>query len=181
MRIEALKLAGTFKIILDPRRDARGYFVRTFDKAIFEAHGLVNDWVQENESFSTRNVVRGLHFQRPPYGETKLVRAVAGRIVDVFVDLRRGSATYGEWDAIELSAENQTAVYIPRGFAHGLCTPDAEGLVAYKVDSPYRPESEGGLRWNDPDLGIPWPVTDPIVSVKDTLWPRFREFTTPFE
>jgi dTDP-4-dehydrorhamnose 3,5-epimerase len=180
MKIEPLKLSGTFKVVLEPQKDERGYFMRVFDKTVFQACGLATDWVQENQSFSIRNVVRGLHFQRPPYSETKLVRALAGRVVDVFVDLRKGSATYGQWESIELSAENQIAVYIPRGFAHGFCTPDAQALIAYKVDSLYAPEAEGGLLWSDPDLAIRWPVRNPTTSPKDGRWPRFRDFITPF-
>lgn len=180
MRIEPLKLPGTFKVILDPRKDDRGYFMRTFDKAVFAAQGLGNDWVQENQSYSIRNVVRGLHFQRPPHSEAKLVRVLAGKMVNVFVDLRRRSPTYGGWDSIELSAENHTAVYIPRGFAHGFCTPDSEALIAYKVDSPYTPSAEGGLLWCDPDLKIDWPVKDPLTSPKDGQWLMFRDFLSPF-
>lgn len=181
MIIEPLKLAGTFRIVLDPRRDSRGYFVRTWAKDVLSAHGLSTDLAQENQSYSIPNVVRGMHFQKPPFSESKLVRVVSGKIVDFFVDLRKSSPTYGKWDSIKLSAENQTAVYIPRGFAHGFCTPDSEAVIVYKVDSPYTPQAEGGLPWNDPDLAIAWPVKDPITSPKDSQWPPFRDFVSPFE
>jgi len=180
MKIEPLKLPGTFKVTLAPRKDERGYFMRTFDRGTFAEQGLTNEWVQENQSYSVRNVVRGMHFQRPPQSEAKLVRVLAGMIVDVFVDLRRSSPTYGKWDSIELSSENLTAVYIPRGFAHGFCTPVSEALIAYKVDSTYTPSLEDGLPWNDPDLGIDWPVKDPLTSPKDGQWPKFRDFVSPF-
>lgn len=181
MRIEPLKLAGTFRITLEPRKDERGYFCRVFDKAIFLAHGLCGSWAQENQSYSFRNVVRGLHFQRPPYGEAKLVRTITGGIVDVFVDLRKRSPTYGQWDSIELTAENHAAVYIPEGFAHGFCTPHSDALLDYKIDSPYVPEAAAGLLWSDPDLSIEWPVQNPTTSERDESWPVFRNFVSPFE
>jgi dTDP-4-dehydrorhamnose 3,5-epimerase len=181
MKIEPLKLSGTFKIILEPARDERGYFLRVFDKAIFAAHGLCAEWAQENQSCSLRNVVRGLHFQRPPHAEAKLVRVVAGSIVDFFVDLRRGSSTYGHWDSIELTAESPIAVYIPQGLAHGFCTPRSAAILDYKIDLPYAPEAASGFPWNDPTLNIPWPVDNPIVSRRDRNWPGFREFVSPFE
>jgi dTDP-4-dehydrorhamnose 3,5-epimerase len=181
MRIEALKLSGVFKIILQPCLDERGYFLRVFDKATFEGHGLCSQWSQENQSYSLRNVVRGLHFQTPPQSEIKLVRVLAGSIVDFVVDLRRSSPTYGQWDSIELTAENHTAVYIPPGLAHGFCTPRSDALLDYKIDRPYVPAAGGGVRWSDPELDIPWPVKDPIISERDRSWPRFRDFVTPFQ
>jgi dTDP-4-dehydrorhamnose 3,5-epimerase len=182
MEISPRKLAGTYEIHLTPRRDERGYFMRTYDEAIFQQHGLTASWVQENQSYSTRKgVLRGLHFQTPPCAETKLVRVVIGAILDVFVDLRSNSASYGQWDGVELSAQNLIAVYVPKGFAHGYCTLTEETLVLYKVDSFYTPESEGGLQWNDPTLGIKWPTASPLVSPKDTKWPAFRDFFSPFK
>ena len=127
-----------------------------------------------------RGVIRGLHFQKPPHAETKLVRAVVGAIWDVFVDLRKASPTFGKWDAIELSATNPKAVYVPKGFAHGYCTLTDGVIVAYKVDAPYKPKAEGGLRWSDPALGIPWPVDAPIISDKDRSHPTLDELTSPF-
>ena len=145
MKIERLKLKGTYEITLAPINDKRGYFMRAYDKNIFEEHNLINEWVQENQSLSTNNgIIRGLHFQKPPYSETKLIRVIQGSILDVFVDLRRSSPTYGKWDSIKLSSENQKAVYIPKGFAHGFCTLESPALVFYKVDSLYTPESEDG-------------------------------------
>ena len=166
---------------MPPRGDERGYFMRVYDVDTFRTGNLSTEWVQENQAFSSRKgVVRGLHFQKPPFAETKLVRVVLGAVLDVFVDLRRGSKSYGQWDALELTSQNHKALYLPRGFAHGYCTLSDESLVLYKVDSRYTPDAEGGVLWNDPDLGIPWPVENPLVSAKDSKWPLFREFVTPF-
>ena len=173
MRIAARRLPGSFEVTPEPRGDARGYFMRWYDRDLFAAHGLPTDWRQGNESGSSRGVVRGLHFQRPPHAESKLVRALRGRVYDVFVDLRRGSPTYGEWDAVELDAERHNAVLVPRGCAHGFCVVSEHAVVSYLVDNPYAPHAEGGLAWDDPALGIPWPVVGtPILSDKDRAWPR---------
>lgn len=161
--------------------DERGYFMRTYDERAFTDLQLNDHWSQENQALSThKGVVRGLHFQRPPNAEVKLVRVVQGAIMDAFVDLRRGSPTYGQWDSIELSQENWKAVYLPKGFAHGYCTLSETSLVLYKVDMPYAPNAEGGIRWDDPGLAIRWPVSDPIVSIKDNSLPLLRDFITPF-
>lgn len=176
MRIEPRRLAGAYEIVLEPRGDERGYFMRWYDRESFERAGLPTSWAQGSESSSRRGVVRGLHFQRPPHAEAKLVRAVSGAVYDVFVDLRRGSATYGQWDAVELSAAKKNAVLVPRGFAHGFCVTSDEAVVSYLVDNPYAPQAEGGLAWDDPALGIRWPVAgDPIVSARDRAWPRLAD------
>ena len=176
MKVTALELAGTFEIRFEPRTDERGYFMRWYDRETFERAGLPTQWVQGNESRSARNVVRGLHFQRPPHAETKLVRAIHGRVFDVFVDLRRGSPSFGRWDSIELDAGKANAVLIPRGFAHGFCALSDEATVSYLVDSEYAPQAEGGLLWNDPALGITWPLDgDAIVSPKDQAWPTLAK------
>jgi len=176
VRIEPRRLAGTFEIVAEPHADERGHFMRWFDARAFAAAGLPTAWVQANESLSKRGVVRGLHFQRPPHAETKLVRAVRGRVFDVFVDLRRGSPTFGEWDGVELAASRCNAVLVPKGFAHGFCAISDEALVSYLVDAPYTPHAEGGLAWDDPRLAIPWPLDGaPIVSAKDRRWPRLGE------
>jgi len=176
MKIAPRRLAGTFEIALEPRTDERGHFVRWYDAALFAAAGLPTGWVQANESRSLRGVVRGLHFQRPPHAETKLVRAVRGTVFDAFVDLRRGSPTFGRWDAVELSDARHNAVLIPRGFAHGFCALSDEAIVSYLVDAAYAPEAEGGLAWDDPEVAIPWPLEGaPIVSAKDRRWPRLAD------
>jgi len=168
MEIVEYKIKGVFEIILEPRIDKRGFFMRTFDSEIFRKAGIDRPWVQENHSYSKeRGTLRGLHFQFPPFAETKLVRCTRGTILDVFVDLRQGSPTFGTWDSIELSGENKKMVLIPRGLAHGFCTLTMQCDILYKVDNFYSPEHESGLLWNDPDLGIHWPVADPTISEKD--------------
>ena len=181
MNFKPLKLAGSYEIQLEPHRDERGYFMRTFDRDIFRAHGLDAVWVQENQSMSLqRGTLRGLHFQRPPYAETKLVRALAGSVLDAFVDLRADSPTFGQWDAVELVAEQFNLVYIPKGFAHGFCSLTDNAIVAYHVDACYAPAAEGGIRWDDPALKILWPVAAPFVSKKDLALPTMNEFISPF-
>lgn len=161
--------------------DARGYFMETYSRRAFAAYGLQTDWVQENESLSEKKqTIRGLHFQLPPFAQAKLVRAVQGAILDVFVDLRKDSETYGQWDSIELSAENCKAVYVPRGFAHGFCTLVENTIIQYKVDNPYSPEHDSGIRWNDPDIGIDWKTANPVLSAKDEKSQFFRDFVSPF-
>ena len=173
MKIVPRRLAGTFEITCEPHADERGYFMRWYDRELFAAAGLPVDWMQGNESGSRRDVVRGLHFQRPPHAETKLVRALAGAIYDVFVDLRRGSPTFGQWDALEISSRCRNAMLIPKGFAHGFCAISDEALVSYLVDSAYAPAAEGGLAWDDPQLAIPWPAGGAaIVSSRDRGWPK---------
>ena len=181
MEIQSLKLKGSFEIQLVPKGDNRGYFMRSYDHDVFTEHGLQTAWVQENQSFSTRlNIIRGLHFLNPPHTETKLVRVAQGKILDVFVDLRQGSETFGQWDSIELSSENNKAVYIPKGFAHGFLTLSKTVLVLYKVDSAYVSESDSGIRWNDPDVGIDWKIKEPILSERDKNLQFLADFNSPF-
>jgi dTDP-4-dehydrorhamnose 3,5-epimerase len=182
MQIEPTNLHGSYEITLEPQRDERGYFMRTYDITTFDEHGLQTNWVQENQSLSSRKgIIRGLHFQRPPHAETKLIRVVQGAIQDVFVDLRTDSSTYGQWHSVELSAHNHKMAYVPRGFAHGFCTLTEIALVCYKVDSPYAPDHEGGIRWDDPSLDITWAASDPILSDKDQHLPSLSNFDSPFE
>ncbi|MBA3634752.1 MAG: dTDP-4-dehydrorhamnose 3,5-epimerase family protein, partial [Acidobacteria bacterium] len=134
MNVKPLKLKGSFEIQLIPKGDNRGYFMRSYDREIFAEHGLQTAWIQENQSLSTRiNTIRGLHFLHPPHTETKLIRVMRGKILDVFVDLRKDSETFGQWDSIELSEDNHKSVYIPKGFAHGFLTLSDVVLVQYKV------------------------------------------------
>jgi dTDP-4-dehydrorhamnose 3,5-epimerase len=182
MDIRPLRLSGTFEILLQPKPDQRGYFMRAYDEVIFGRNNLNSSWVQENQAVSLKKgVIRGLHFQKPPHAETKFVRVVYGAVLDAFVDLRRNSPTYGQWETVVLSEDSHNAIYIPKGFAHGYCTITEKSIVLYKVDAPYAPGSEDGLRWNDEDIAIPWPVDDPIVSAKDACLPFLREFVTPFD
>jgi len=179
MQIVERKLAGTFEITLNPRVDERGFFVRTYDKNIFAEAGIDFTWVQENHSRSQRKgIIRGLHFQLPPFAETKMVRCLVGTILDVFVDLRKDSPTFGHWDSLELSAENKKMILIPRGFAHGFATLSDVAEVAYKVDNYYSPAHECALLYNDPELGIAWPNLDvePFLSPKDQVNPTLKQF-----
>lgn len=181
MDIQPLSLAGAYAIRLQPHRDDRGYFEVTYGRDEFEKHGLATDWVQDNQSLSgRRGIVRGLHFQRPPHAETKLLRVVAGAVWDVFVDLRKASPTFGRWEAIELSSDNHMMVYIPKGFAHGFCTLTDTAVVAYKVDAFFSPSASAGVRWNDESLAISWPTTDAFLSPRDRELPLLREFESPF-
>lgn len=177
MQIEEQQIKGVFEIIFQPRGDERGYFMRTYDVNIFKEAGLHREWKQENQSRSMRKgIIRGLHFQLMPDTETKLVRCIKGSILDVFVDLREGSATFGKWGKVVLSAGKFNAIYIPRGFAHGFCTLEEDCEVQYKVDNWYSPSSECCLLWNDAEIGIEWPVQNPILSVKDQQGMTFSDF-----
>ena len=177
MEIKERKIKGVFEIILKPISDDRGFFMRTFDDNLFKEFGMDRNWVQENHSRSNRKgIVRGLHFQFPPYSESKLVRCIHGAVFDVFVDLRKGSQTFGQWDSIILTEDNKKMVLIPRGFAHGFCTLTERSEVLYKVDNIYHKESESGLLWNDKDLAIDWPDSSPILSEKDRKNQTLKEF-----
>lgn len=183
MKITAdIKFAGVFEIRLAPRRDERGFFMRVYDEEIFEKNGLHRHWVQENHSRSEKKgVIRGLHFQFPPFVETKLIRCIRGAVYDVYVDLRKDSTSFGKWGSVELSEKKHNMVYIPRGFAHGYCTLTDESDVIYKVDSPYTPKAESGLLWNDRDLAITWPVLQPLLSEKDTRNQTMKEFIRKYK
>jgi len=170
---------------ITPRRfcDSRGWFSETWSSAHCAALGLHAAFVQDNQSHSVAvGTVRGLHYQRPPFAQGKLVRVVRGRILDVAVDVRRGSASYGEWVAAELSAENGAQLWVPRGFLHGFATLEPDTSVIYKVDAPYAADCDGAVRFDDPDLAIDWRI-DPaaaVLSAKDAAAPLFRDFVTPF-
>ena len=177
MQIKERKLKGVFEIDLEPHEDHRGYFLRTYDDKIFRTHGLHHNWVQENHSYSKmKDTLRGLHFQFPPHAETKLVRAVDGEIYMVFVDLRKGSSTFGHWDSITLSEDNKKMLYVPSGFALGMCTLTDHCTLLYKMGNYYAPASQGIIKWDDPDLGIEWPIANPILSERDSKAPSFKEF-----
>ncbi len=177
MEIKERKLKGVFEIQLQPHVDERGFFMRTFDFSIFDEAGLNRNWVQENHSRSeSKGIIRGLHFQFPPFAETKLVRCINGAVLDVFVDMREDSETFGQWDSIELSDGSKKMIFIPRGFAHGFCTLSDESEVIYKVDNFYSKENEAGLLWNDKDLNIGWPLKYPILSKKDKMNMTLKEF-----
>lgn len=161
--------------------DARGHFFESYSEAAFKAAGLPTDFVQDNQSLSASGILRGLHFQAPPFAQGKLVRVIMGAVLDVVVDIRKGSATYGEHFKIELSADNNKMLWVPPGFAHGFLTLQDDTIFVYKVTGLYNKESEGGLLWNDPQLGIDWGVADPLLSDKDKVLPCLADFETPFE
>ncbi|MCE9581060.1 MAG: dTDP-4-dehydrorhamnose 3,5-epimerase [Planctomycetes bacterium] len=173
---QPLPLPGLF--LARPRvfSDGRGSFMETWRRDEFERAGIAGDFMQDNSAKnSKRGVLRGLHFQRDPHAQAKLVRCVRGRIFDVAVDLRPGSPTAGRHLAVELDGDVPSVLCVPRGFAHGYLTLTDESEVEYKVDAPYAPESEGGLAWDDLELGIPWPVRDPLLNERDRKWPGIRK------
>ena len=164
-------------VIPDIHRDARGYFAETYNAARYEAAGVSADFVQDNESLSSRGVLRGLHWQAGEHAQAKLVRVVRGAVWDVAVDIRKSSPTFGKHVMVELSEDNKRQFFIPRGFAHGFLVLSQEAIFTYKVDNPYAPQQEAGIRWNDPELAIEWPI-DPAevqTSEKDLKQPLFRE------
>lgn len=167
-------------LIIEPRifQDSRGYFFESFNLREFEEKVGVIDFVQDNESKSCYGVVRGLHFQRDGHSQAKLVRVVKGKVLDVAVDLRRGSGTYGRHVAVELSEDNHRQFFIPRGFAHGFSVLSDEVIFQYKCDNYYCPSSEGAIAWNDPDLGIDWRIPEDkvILSEKDRNHPFLRDY-----
>jgi len=172
MHFAATSLADAHLIDLSPIGDDRGSFARTFCAETFAARGLVPTFVQANHSQNVaRGTLRGMHFQRQPHGEVKLVRVVRGAIVDVIIDLRRDSPSYGRWEAFELSAVNRRMLYIPVGFAHGFQTLEDHTDVVYQVSHPYTPGAEGGVRWDDPAFAITWPLPVASISPKDAAWP----------
>jgi dTDP-4-dehydrorhamnose 3,5-epimerase len=172
MRFAPIALAGAYLIHLEPRTDARGLFARTFCAQEFAAQGLETAFVQANISVNARaGTLRGLHFQRAPHAEVKLVRCVKGAIYDIIVDLREGSPTYLSWFGMELNDENGLMVYVPKGFAHGYQALADNATVFYMVSAFYAPESEAGLRYDDPKLAIAWPRAVSDTSDKDAQWP----------
>ena len=169
-------ISGSWLFTTKVHADARGQFVESFQKGVFaeQTHLSIN-FVQDNEVVSHKGVVRGLHLQNDPHGQAKLIRVVHGKIYDVAVDLRTNSSTYREWFGVELSLENHTQLFLPKGFAHGYSVLSERAIVQYKVDTPYDPQSESGIRYNDSDLGIDWQVDNPILSEKDQKLPLLKE------
>jgi len=170
-------------LFVQPRifKDDRGYFFEAFNKELFRRHGITADFVQDNESRSVKHVLRGLHFQKPPYAQGKLVRVIRGSVLDVAVDLRKDSKTYGQWRSVILSDKNKLMLWVPEGFAHGFVTLEDDTVFFYKCTGFYNQPSEGSIRWNDPDLNIDWGgIKNPVLSTKDREAPFFRDFKSPF-
>lgn len=183
--MEVIKTSIEGVVIIEPRifKDARGYFYESYSQKEFDEKVRPIHFVQDNESKSSYGVMRGLHFQRPPYTQSKLVRCVRGRVLDVAVDIRKGSPTYGQHVAVELSEENHRQFFIPRGFAHGFAVLSETAVFQYKCDNYYAPQSEGGISILDTGLGIDWhlPQEAALLSEKDTRHPQLSDFASPFE
>ncbi len=155
--------------------DTRGFFTEEYKRSDFIAQGISDTFAQDNHSYSYSNVLRGLHFQLPPFAQAKLVRVVKGAIWDVAVDIRRSSPNFGKWVAEELSAENRKMLYIPEGFAHGFCVLGKEAELMYKCSREFSSAHNAGIRWDDPDIAVGWPITTPIISEQDARLPLFRD------
>lgn len=173
--LQHLQLPGVCLVIPVRYKDERGYFAEVYKRTAFLEMGIVAEFAQDNHSYSTKGVLRGLHFQRPPRGQAKLVRAAVGEIYDIAVDLRIDSPGFGRWVGAKLSDRNGHMLYIPDGFAHGFCVLSEEAHVTYKTTSEYSPEHDAGIRWNDPVIGVAWPIENPIVSEKDQVLPFLEE------
>jgi dTDP-4-dehydrorhamnose 3,5-epimerase len=161
--------------------DCRGFFLESYKRSLFEKCGIAQVFVQDNQSRSTRGVLRGLHYQKPPAAQAKLISVVRGEVFDVAVDIRRGSPSYGRWVGAELSDQNHRLLFVPEGFAHGFVVLSEEADVMYKVSREYSPEHERGILWNDPALGIEWPIQSPVLSPRDASLPRLAEADNNFE
>lgn len=190
--MEIIKTALEGVVIIRPKifGDARGYFFESFNQKGFTEKVLGMEYnpddrtlfLQDNESKSSYGVVRGLHFQKPPYAQAKLIRVINGKVLDVAVDIRKGSPTYGKHVAVELSGENHEQLYIPRGFAHGFSVLSEEAILQYKCDNLYAPQAEGAIIWNDPDLAIDWKLDaeDVLLSEKDKMHQQLKDIGSPF-
>jgi dTDP-4-dehydrorhamnose 3,5-epimerase len=181
--VRALTLPDVFEIIPKKHGDARGFFSETFSARAMTQHDLPGEWVQDNFSLSAaKYVLRGLHYQTPPKAQDKLVRVLRGSILDVAVDIRKGSPHFGKWVSLVLSHEAWNQILVPKGFAHGFLTLEPDTEVAYKVSDYYSLEHDRGIAWNDPDIGIAWPLdgAQPHVSDKDAKAPRLKEVDLPF-
>src|SRR3990167_1139556 len=176
MVIKEQKIKGVFEIKLQPNIDSRGFFMRTYDEKIFKQYGLNTKWVQESHSLSKKKwTVRGIHFQHPPYVETKLIRVVQGEILFAIIDLRFGSETFGKWIQVIVSAEKKNMIYIPKGCTPGMCTLTANSQIIYKMDQFFTPKSYDNIKWDDPDLIIDWPTKNPAdISERDLNAQSFK-------
>lgn len=175
-----VEIPGLLIVKPDIFQDERGYFFESYNKEAFDRQGFPAVFVQDNESKSKKGVIRGLHFQAPPFEQGKLVRVVRGAIMDVAVDIRIHSPHYGKWQSVILTGENKWMFWIPPGFAHGFLTLEDDTIVVYKCTQVYSRQHEGSLRWNDPELAIQWPFTDLVVSARDSQAPLLNEFKSPF-
>ena len=180
MEIIKTPLEGLLIIKPDVFEDDRGYFFESFNQEKFRSAGLDLTFLQDNESKSKKGVLRGLHYQAPPFAQGKLVRVISGSVLDVAVDIRKNSPTCGRWESIVLSGQNKWMYWIPAGFAHGFATLEDDTMFFYKCTNVYSKISEGSIRWDDPDLNINWGVDNPVISEKDKVSPGFGELVSPF-
>lgn len=182
-RVRKMEIPDVLLVESIPIRDARGFFRETFKSTELAPHGipLPAAFVQDNLAYSSRRVLRGLHYQKEPKAQGKYIFVSEGRIFDVAVDIRKGSPTYGKWVGAELAMENGMALYVPPDFAHGYCVLSDKATIVYKVTAEYAPDAERGILWNDPDIGIAWPIADPILSSKDSRLPPLHLADNNFE
>ena len=174
MEFKETKIKGLFEITPRVFNDDRGYFYETFKDSLFKQHGISGDFVQDNQSFSTKGVLRGLHFQKAPFAQGKLVRVISGSVIDIAVDIRPNSPTFGQYESFLLTGENKKMVYVPDGFAHGFVTLE-DAIFTYKCTNVYDKASESGIIYNDPELNIDWGVESPLVSEKDLELPTLAQ------
>lgn len=169
-------------LIITPKiyPDSRGWFMETYKESEWITFGIKETFVQDNHSKSPYGALRGLHFQKPPVAQAKLVRVIQGEIFDVAIDIRKGSPSYGQWVSATLSSENKQMLYVPVGFAHGFCVTSETAEVLYKVTEEYSHQHEEGIIWNDPEIAVPWPIRAPILSEKDGDYPHLKDIETPF-
>jgi len=180
MELIETKIKGL--VVIQPKvfEDARGYFFEPYNKKVLAGIGINDDFQQDNQSMSQKGVLRGLHFQNPPHAQSKLVRVIQGAVWDVAVDIRKNSPTYGQYYGLELNEKNKTILYIPEGFAHGFKTLEDDTVFLYKCSALYNKAAEDSIYWNDPDIGIPWDIKDPILSEKDKTAKLFKDFKSQF-
>jgi dTDP-4-dehydrorhamnose 3,5-epimerase len=180
--MEVIKTPLEGLLVIEPKvfKDHRGYFYESYNAEAFKQAGVDAVFVQDNQSLSQKGILRGLHFQAPPHAQGKLVRVIKGAVLDVVVDIRKNSPTYGQHFSIELTEENFKMFWIPPGFAHGFVTLEDHTIFSYKCTDVYNKAAEGGLLWNDPELGINWGIEQPVLSEKDTLNPQLKNFNSPF-
>ncbi len=180
MKVIETGFDGLLELVPRVFEDERGYFYESYNKAVFSEIGIEANYVQDNQSLSQKNVVRGLHFQAPPFAQGKLVRVINGSVLDIALDIRVGSPTYGEYHKVLLTAENKKLFWVPAGFAHGFATLENNTVFAYKCTDVYNQESEGAVLWNDPELNIDWEVKNPVISSKDKNGTAWKDFRSPF-
>jgi dTDP-4-dehydrorhamnose 3,5-epimerase len=180
-RVSATRFAEV--LIVEPGvfPDERGFFMEAYKRSELAAHGITDTFIQINQSRSSRDTLRGLHYQKEPKSQGKLVRTLDGEVFDVVVDIRKGSPRYGQWLGVALSSTNNRMLYVPRGFAHGFCVLSEQADILYMVTEEYAPDCEAGIIWNDAELGIDWPVAEPKLSLRDRSWPSLRDADSNFE